>query len=51
MEAITCAKVIECLKSIGIGQNDGLMVNAAFHYLGKPENGVCRHYEARCSIF
>jgi len=43
MDDITCAKVIERLKSIGIRQEDGLLVNSAFHYLGKPEKGVGRH--------
>jgi aminoglycoside 3-N-acetyltransferase len=50
MREVTQEQVMECLRSIGILQGDGLLVHSAVQYLGKPVGGIGMYLEAILAV-
>jgi len=50
MREVTQDQVISCLKSLGIGEGDGLLVHSAVQFLGRPIPGIGMYLDAIQSV-
>lgn len=50
MKSVSFDQICDCLQTIGVSRNDGLLVHSAIQYFGRPLGGVKMYYEAIFSI-